>query len=631
MTTQNSPTILVVDDDEVKRYTLTRILARAGFEVIEALTGAEALRLVRRMPDLIVLDVQLPDIDGREVCRRLKADPETASIPVLHISATYVESEDKVAGLESGADGYLTDVVEPLELLATVRALLRTRHAEDEARLAAQQWQATFEAIGDGVCLLGRSGEILRCNGATSRLLGLSSAELLGLPIASLMPTQGPDEEATPPAIRLLESGRRASSDVAFGRRWLHVDVDPIRDDSGAVTGSVCILSDITDRRGMEEELRRRAEDLLTADRQKDEFLAMLAHELRNPLAPIRNALEVIRLDPDPASVATASEMASRQVGHMARLLDDLLDVSRITSGKIELRIEPVDLNRLVGHAADAARPLIEANRHRLTVSLPPEPIRMMGDPTRLEQVFGNLLTNAAKYTEPGGSIGLTAERSGDEAVVTVVDDGIGLTTEMLPHVFDLFAQADRSLARAQGGLGIGLTLVRSLVQLHGGSVSARSDGPGLGSTFVVRLPVPTSAPTETAPGREAGGRATTTAPLAILIVDDSVDSARSLGRVLTLWGHRARMVFDGPAAIEAVGEEPTDLVLLDIGLPGMDGYEVASQLAARPAPPTLVALTGYGQEDDRRRARDAGFDHHLVKPVDLDDLQAVLAKVRPR
>ncbi len=314
----------------------------------------------------------------------------------------------------------------------------------------------------------------------------------------------------------------------------------------------------------------------------------------------------------------------------MSRLLDDLLDVSRITSGKIELRREPMDLGTIVTHAAEAARSIIESCRHDLIVLMPTEPIRLMGDPTRLEQVFGNLLTNAAKYTEPGGSIHFAAERWGDEAVVAVRDNGIGLTAEMLPQVFDLFAQADRSLARAQGGLGIGLTLVRSLVQMHGGTVAARSDGPGSGSEFVVRLPIMTTEPIEPVPSRDDADRTAPPCRLRVLVVDDSEDSARSLSRVLTLWGHRARMVYDGASAIEAVSAEPTDLVLLDIGLPGMDGYQVAAELRSRPNGPALVALTGYGQEGDRRLAREAGFDHHLVKPVDFDDLQAVLATIRP-
>jgi signal transduction histidine kinase len=294
----------------------------------------------------------------------------------------------------------------------------------------------------------------------------------------------------------MLRTQQREAVDLTRGDRWLHVAIDPVRGASGGVKGALCIVSEITDRRRLEEELRRRADELAAADRRKDEFLAMLAHELRNPLAPILNALEVIRLErTDDRSVEEALEIAARQVGHMARLLDDLLDVSRFTRGKIQLRTEVVDLGTILGHAIEAARPLIASCDHELTVSFPPEPVRLRGDPTRLGQVVGNLLNNAAKYTEPGGRITLTAAREGDEAVLRVRDTGVGLSAAMLPHVFDLFTQADQTLDRSQGGLGIGLTLVRSLVEMHGGRVVADSAGLGQGSEFTVRLPVPAGAP----------------------------------------------------------------------------------------------------------------------------------------
>jgi PAS domain S-box-containing protein len=392
------------------------------------------------------------------------------------------------------------------------------------------------------------------------------------------------------------------------------------------------VLGVAAERKRLEGELRARVRELAEADRRKDEFLAMLAHELRNPLAPVRNGLQVLRLlgigDPE---VNRLAEMMGRQVGQITRLVDDLLEMSRITQGKVALRRERVDLNVVVNQAVEAARPLIDARRHELTVATSPAPIRLDADPSRLAQVIGNLLNNAVKYTDEGGRIWLDVRREGDEAVICVRDTGVGISAEMLPRVFDLFTQVDPTLDRSQGGLGVGLTLVRSLVEMHGGIVRASSPGPGRGSEFVVRLPaLPRDTPPES--GQAAAPRpAHAPAPSRrILIVDDNVDAADSLAMLLGLSGHQVRTAYGGPAALEAVGGYRPEVVLLDIGLPGMDGYEVARQLRRGSAGSgvTLVALTGYGQEDDRRKTHDAGFDHHLVKPVDPDELTRLLDRI---
>lgn len=386
------------------------------------------------------------------------------------------------------------------------------------------------------------------------------------------------------------------------------------------------------------EKLMAQKKELEEADRHKNEFLAMLAHELRNPLGALSNVVEVARLhgakDPDCSQVHT---ILNRQVRHMARLLDDLLDVSRISRGKIELRKEPADLATAVAHAVETVRPLIEARKHEIQISLPPEPVRLEADPTRLEQVLVNLLDNAAKYTEPGGRIWLGAERVGTEAVLWVRDSGVGIPPELLPRVFDLFAQGDRSLDRSQGGLGIGLTMVRSLVEMHGGSVEAHSAGPGQGSELVVRFPaLPASSTSEIpAPQRStgltpkpAGSEGTQRKLQRILLVDDNVDAAQMLAVFLEMWGHQVRVVHDGPAAIEAAMEDHPEIILLDLGLPGMDGYEVARRLRQQTSlsKTRLVALTGYAQEDARTRSRETGFDHHLIKPIAPADLQHLLA-----
>jgi PAS domain S-box-containing protein len=380
-------------------------------------------------------------------------------------------------------------------------------------------------------------------------------------------------------------------------------------------------------------EQARAAQALRAADQRKDEFLAMLAHELRNPLAPIRNAVQVLKLvGPADANQQWAREVIERQVQHLARLVDDLLDVSRFTQGKVKIACEPLDLATIIQRAVEASRPLIDARHHQLSVALPPEPVRLEGDLTRLVQVVGNLLNNAAKYTDEGGSIHLEATREGAEAVIRVRDNGMGLPADLLPHVFDLFTQADRSLDRSQGGLGIGLTLVRQLIRLHGGRVEARSEGPGRGSEFIVRLPAEAEAAAADAQESAGEGDRPAASGLKILLVEDSVDSAEMMAFILQLGGHDVRIAHDGPAALEAARAFQPEVVLCDIGLPGMNGYEVATRLREQPAfqRTPLIALTGYGQDEARSRSREAGFDVHLVKPVEPDALEALLGTLRP-
>jgi len=401
-----------------------------------------------------------------------------------------------------------------------------------------------------------------------------------------------------------------------------------LRDAEGRPLRMLGTAMDVTERRRLEDELRRHAERLADADRRKDEFLAMLAHELRNPLAPLRTSLELLG-----AGVAGGErflEMAKRQVRHLVRLVDDLLDVARITRGKITLRKEPVLLADVAARALELARPLVDARGHALTVSLPSEPVRLEADAVRLVQVLANLLGNAAKYTPPRGSIWLTAERVGDEVMVRVRDTGVGLPPALLPRIFDLFVQGDASLDRTPGGLGIGLTLVHALVELHGGRVEARSAGLEQGSEFLVWLPVlPSGLPAlaaapEAAPAVAADGR------LKILLVEDHQDTAESLAAMLEGWGHEVQVAFDGLAALRAVAALAPDVVLSDLGLPSLDGYEFARRLRQQPGfgRVLLVALSGYGREEDKRRSLEAGFDHHLVKPPDMDVLQALLAGV---
>jgi PAS domain S-box-containing protein len=391
----------------------------------------------------------------------------------------------------------------------------------------------------------------------------------------------------------------------------------------------LALAENLADRAGIAIENARLYGELREADRHKDEFLAMLAHELRNPLAPICNSLHIMKqaaLGPEMAG--RVRDIAERQVQHMARLLDDLLDVARISRGRIALRQEVVDMASVVQRTVEAARPLLEGRHHQVTVSLPPEPVRVRGDAARLEQVLTNLLNNSAKYTDPGGHISLTVQREGGEAVLRVRDTGIGIAPEMLPRIFDLFVQAERRLDRSQGGVGIGLTLVKKLVELHGGTIQAFSPGLGKGSEFVVRLPHFSG---ERGHGTRRGedGEGVRAAPPRhrVLVVDDNVDAADSLAILLRLKGQDVRVAHDGVAALETAGEFRPTIVFLDIGMPGMDGYEVCQRLRHQSGKdsPLIVALTGWGQEEDRRRSQEAGFDLHFIKPVEPDALHKLL------
>jgi two-component system CheB/CheR fusion protein len=395
---------------------------------------------------------------------------------------------------------------------------------------------------------------------------------------------------------------------------------------------NAALLRELNERCRAEAELRKAEESLKEADRRKDEFLAMLAHELRNPLAPIGSAVQVFRLlGPAQPELQWAREVIERQLQHITRLVDDLLDVSRITRGKIKLQKETVEVASVVARAVEAARPFIDSRKHELTITQPAEPIHLEADATRLAQIVANLLHNAAKYSEEGERIWLTVDRRPDEAVIKVRDTGMGIPADMLPRVFDLFSQADHSLDRSQGGLGIGLTLVRSLAEMHGGGVQAFSDGPGRGSEFVLRLPASAAPCQRKSPSDPAGQGAATVMPRRILVVDDHVDAAEMLAKLLQLEGHDVRTVHDGTAALEAAQKYQPEVILLDIGLPGMNGYEVARQLRQQPAMANvlLVAVTGYGQEDDRRRSKMAGFDYHLVKPLTPNSLEHLLANTK--
>ena len=497
--------VLNVNDREVPRYVNEETLRRGGFEVVSVANGGAALAAARDDIDVVLLDVQLPDLDGFEICRRLKGDPATSNLIVLLTSATFVTAKNKVAGLDSGADGYLVQPYESAELFATMRSLLRARAAERRAQALAQELR---EAM----------------------------------------------------AVR-------------------------------------------------------------------DEFLAMLGHELRNPIGTMTTALHLMRQPETAGNSDRFLTILNRQMKSLTRIVDDLLDVARITRGKVSLAHDRLDLRDVARQCVTSLADDIRGAGHEVKLDLAREPVVVVGDPVRLEQVAANLVTNAIKYTPRGGHLAVRVTRAGERARLEVEDDGIGMDTAMRDRAFDVFVQGTQSLDRSRGGLGLGLTVVKQLVELHGGSVAVHSGGVGRGSRFVVELPlVVTPAPQPTTDLEPAA----TVAPVHVVIVEDNDDAREALEAALRALGHHVEVAGDGLSGLDLALTTHPDVVLLDIGLPGLDGYGVARALREKcdGARPYLVAMTGYGQPEDRRRAEAAGFDTHMVKPVSLARLQRVLGEV---
>jgi PAS domain S-box-containing protein len=504
------------------------------------------------------------------------------------------------------------------------RDITLRRRAEEGLRAAERQLQVITESISAPIARCSNDLRYVWVGKRFAEWLQLRPEEIVGRSIAEVIGLEAITR--LQPYIDRVLSGEEVQFEVQIdypkiGPRWVSAMYSPTFDTSGAVSGWVSVVTDIEARKAEEEALKN-------ADRRKDEFLATLAHELRNPLAPIRNSLEIMKLAQADAEVATkARDMIDRQVSHMERLIDDLLDVSRITRNRLELRRQRIDLQSVIHQAVEASRPLAERLGHEIRVNLPSEPLVVHGDPVRLAQVFGNLLNNSCKYTRRGGLIEVSAERQGGIVTVSVRDNGIGISAEMLPRIFDMFTQGDQRLERASGGLGIGLTLVRQLVEMHNGRVDARSAGPDQGSTFHVRLPALAEKPLEssldgTTPDRQA------TPALRILVVDDNQDSAHSLSTLLAMNGNQTQTAYDGLEAVEAAKTFQPDVLMLDIGLPKMNGFETCRLIREQPWGKNmlLVALTGWGQEEDRQRSREAGFDAHLVKPVSHAALLELLA-----
>jgi signal transduction histidine kinase len=686
--------ILVVDDLPDKLFVLDSVLSELGQNLVFARSGAAALRAVLNQEfAVILLDVNMPDIDGIETASLIRQYRRSAHTPIIFITA-YADEMQTLRGYSLGAVDYIVSPVVPEVLRSKVKVFVelhlmhrRVRRQADEqiALAAARSAQAVAEAntrrsnflshasrvlsssldvaVGmrsllellvpehaPSACLVLCDGEgaferslALRPDGAAPGELGFDEDALPTLPDAQ--------REALARAVNERRSVQlSAESGVAGGPVGIVLPLivaeratgalllqlgDPRPDlptlEELAMRAAICfdngrlyhsLQTEIVERREAEQQLEE-------SHQRKDEFLAMLSHELRNPLATIRTSVEVIRrVAPRDAQLSRAVEVSQRQVGLLAGLVDELLDVARISRGKITLRSDPVDLVTVLAQGVETVRPFIDARKHVLAVRLPDAPVWLRGDFARLSQVVGNLLHNAAKYSDEGGRIELSLTVQDGHAEITVRDQGIGIEPELLPHVFELFEQGRRSLDRSQGGLGVGLTLVQRLVRLHNGRVEAHSAGPGQGSAFRVVLPCMA----EVAPARSVAAEPT---PLPgpgrckVLVVDDNRDAAETVATYLGLLGYEVRAVFDGPQALACAETYAPDAVVLDIGLPQMDGYEVARRLRALPATRSslFIALTGYGQQSDVERTRAAGIEEHLVKPADPGELAGLIAR----
>jgi len=607
------------------------ILSRAGIETFICTGTASVCREVESGAGaLLVGEEAATPTATNALSDALAHQPSWSDLPILMLTGP---GPDSAAAISVAAKlGNVTLLERPVRvasLVSAVRAALRSRQRQYELRdrLSLQTLLAAIvESSDDAIVGKNTEGIILTWNKAAERLFGYRAEEAVGRPITIVIPPDRLDEERKILANILRGEPMTHFETVRMTRdgRQFHVSlsISPIRDASGRIVGASKVARDISARKKAEQDLRE-------ADRRKDEFLAMLAHELRNPLAPIRNSLTLLEIagQADP-TIERVRGILERQVGHMVRLVDDLMEVSRITRGTIELRRERLNLADAIRSALETSEPLIRRAALDTALELPPQALYVDADPVRLTQIISNLLNNAATYSDRSRRVVLTARGEGGEAVVSIRDFGVGIPADMLERVFDMFAQVQGPGRGGKGGLGIGLTLVRSLVQMHGGSIVAASEGAGKGSTFTFRLPL-VEAPARS-PERPIR-RAARGLSLRVLVVDDNRDAAESMGLVLARAGAEVEVVHDGATALDRVERFHPALVLLDIGMPGMDGYEVARRIRARPALQgiQLVALTGWGQAEDRRRSQDAGFDHHLIKPAGIDELCALLPGTR--
>jgi PAS domain S-box-containing protein len=627
----DKPTVLLVDDNRDMREYISRLL-KPRFEVTAAEDGQAALDLIKTgvQPDLVLSDVMMPRLDGFGLLSELRASPRTALTPIIFLSARAGE-EARLEGLDVGADDYLIKPFSARELTTRIDTHIRLsrlrRAASEQIKLSEERLRLAIDEAGMGTWDHDLRTQEMRWSRSHYTLLGLPPHE------SNLASDEMWRQRVHPEDLAEVEAALAASCEAHSLRsqeyriiradtgaiRWLRVLGRYLYDESGAAVRYVGVCFDDTDRKAAELALRE-------ADRRKDVFLATLAHELRNPLAPIRNAAQILGSENLQSNqVQWAQGVIQRQVKHMAWLLDDLLDVARITQGKLQLKKELLTLNSVVDTAVEAVRPLLDSKAQHFTATLPSTPVTLLADPLRFPQVLSNLLTNAAKYTDAGGHITLGGEVRDGELWLSVKDTGIGLPADALESIFEMFSQIEGGATRAEGGLGIGLALVKGILGLHGGTVEARSAGIGRGSEFIVRVPTARAEahelpiPDTPAPARR--GRR-------ILLADDNQDAADTLAMILEMAGHEVRVVHEGRAALSSAQTFRPDTALLDIGMPQVSGYEVAEALRREPwgKDILMIATTGWGQESDRQRSIKAGFDRHLTKPIDPDELIALLS-----
>ena len=622
-----APTLILnVDDNDGARYAKTRMLQGAGFMVIEAANGADALSLVReRRPDLVLLDVKLPDMSGIEVCRQIKGDPHSAMVLVLQTSAHLTGTADRIRGLEGGADNYLAAPIDADELIANVNALLRLQRTQEELRIERNKGQYIFNTMAEGFGLIAPDWTVQQMNAEGLRLGERSAEQVLGKIHWEIWPeTVGSElgmlytrvmETKTPGTLEY----RRVLPDAKA--IWIEVRAYPSLEG-----GIAAFFRDITDRKQAEEKLKE-------ADRRKDEFLAMLAHELRNPLAPISAAAELLKLaELPPAHVRDTSDIISRQVDHMTGLINDLLDVSRVTTGFVVIAKDEVDMKRVISDAFEQVRPLLESREHQFSLQIGVDSALVIGDHKRLVQVLANLLNNAAKYTPEGGNILVQLNTDEEEVLLNVLDNGIGITSELLPNLFELFSQAERTSDRAQGGLGLGLALVKNLIELHGGSVTAESQGQNTGSKFTLRLPrLKKKKDEQSISSNDKPATPGDTKALHLMVVDDNIDAAHMLAMYLQAKKYQVTVEHDPYIALERAKHGKFDAFLLDIGLPGMDGNALARHIRDLPQAKTakMIAITGYGKKYNCETSIASGFDEYVVKPANPEKLLDLLKDIK--
>jgi PAS domain S-box-containing protein len=642
--------ILNVEDYPASREAVSEMLRLAGFAVFEAATGGEALELAAQIrPQLVLLDVKLPDISGHEVCRRLKADD--ATVPILQISASYVSGQDKVRGLESGADAYLVKPVEPEELIATIRALLRMRDAEEARRETEQRSELLFESssIPTWICDL-ETLDLLAVNQAAVAQYGYSRDEFLAMSIRDIRPVEDV------PAIESYFS--KIPDAVTSASEWRHKKKDGTIIEVEVIWhellyrgrhAALVLGNDITDRKRTEAEReqmlnqeQKAREEAQAANRAKDEFLATVSHELRAPLNAMLGWAQILRSTKvDDNTLAHAIQIIERSARTQSRLIEDLLDTARIVSGKLRLDIQPVDLTSLIENAVEVLQPAAEAKKIDIQLTLDFGREIITGDPDRLQQIVWNLLSNAIKFTPNGGQVEVRLERADPHVRITVSDTGKGISPEYLPFIFDRFHQADSSSTRRHTGLGLGLSLVRHLVELHGGTVYAKSPGEGQGASFIINLPLRAVLP-QHAEGEPPvfGGVGVLGAPslegVWALVVDDETDARELVATLLHQCGARVTSVASAQEALAVLaadehGRRP-DVIVSDVSMPDVDGYELIRRV--RELAPEVggripaVALTAYGRSIDRIRALSAGFQMHMPKPVEPAELATVVASL---